>query len=268
MSHIEIFPKFVQANSEAPPCADLAEIHAIVSRIFHEMKDSFSNEDDMCELTFDQQCALVKELVDSHLLDFQYVFCNTVDQIAKQQTKRIHLACCNAESVVNNILHQLLSDDENIVPDIFRYLGLDKCNISLLITQIATGLTPLFRMVPRLIARFRKQCAFCARIPETVEESLDENWDDSQNALLEENETQLTTLLNRKELVFYNVFCPKNSKAERLDLQIRLIKRLQSRDVDMEVAETSLGKRQDRDESSDGSDGAGFDLGKRLRLQD
>lgn len=104
----------------------------------------------------------------------------------------------------------------------------------------------------------------CADLAEI--HAIDEDWDDSQDALLEENETLLKTLLNRKELAFYNAFCPRKSKAAKLDLQIRLIKRLQSRDVDMEDAGTSLGKHQDRDE--DGSDCAGLDLGKRLRLQD
>ena len=58
---------------------------------------------------------------------------------------------------------------EDVVFDISQDLFSRNCNISPLITQLATELTPLFRMVPRLIARFRKQCAVCARVPETVE---------------------------------------------------------------------------------------------------
>jgi len=259
--HIETFPKFSQSKCEALPCANITEIHAIVSRIFDGVKDRFSNEDDVCELTFDQQCALVKELVDSHLLDFRYVFCNAVDQIAKQQTKQIHLACCNAESVVNNILHQLLLDDENIVPDISRYLGLDKCNISLLITQLATQLTQLFRMVPRLIVRFRKQCAVCARIPETVEESRDEGWDDRNDVLLEENDKKLKTLFTEKQWMIFKSIHTYESKTVRLEHQKRLLDNFQMNDLSAGVAGMSLGKRQDRDED-------GLDLGKRLRLQD
>jgi hypothetical protein len=198
--------------------------------------------------------------------DFQYAFCKTIDKKAKLHSLVTEDPTSRAKSVVDGALNDVLIDEVffHISVDLFRY----RCNIFLLLPELSAALVPLFRVVPRLMVRFSKQCAVCARIPETVEESLDEDWDDSQDALLEENETLLKTLLNRKELAFYNVFCPRNSKAERLDLQIRLIKRLQSRDLDMEVAGTSLGKRQDRDESSDGSDGAGFDLGKRLRLQD
>lgn len=258
--HNEKFPKISQFKCWALPYADSDEIHAIVSRIFGKVKDRFSNEDDMCELNFDEQCALVKTIVDNYILNFQYILCHAV----LEQARKVTSIDCDAKSVVDSVLQEMLVED--VLFDISHDLFSRNCNISPLITQLATELTPLFRMVPRLIVRFRKQCAVCARVPETVVESLDEDWDDSQDALLEENETLLKTLLNRKELAFYNAFCPKNSKAKLLDLQIRLFKRLQSQDVDMEVAGTSLGKRQDRDQ--DGSDGAGLEtgMGKRKHL--
>ena len=258
MSHIEIFPKFVQANIEAPPCADLAEIHAIVSPMFSEMQkifEQFSNEDAMCELTFGEQCALVKTLVDDYMLNFQCILCHAVIE----QARKVTSIDCDAKSVVDSVLQKILKKD--VIFDIAQDLILNNCNISPLITQLATELTPLFRMVPRLIVRFRKQCAVCARIPETVEESSDENWHDSNDVLLEENDKKLKTLFTEKRWMIFKSIHTYKSKTVRLEHQRRLLDNFQMNDLSTGVAGMSLGKRQDRDED-------GLDLGKRLRLQD
>lgn len=258
MSRIEIFPKFVQANSEAPPCADLAEIHAIVSPMFSEMQkilEQFSNEDAMCELTFGEQCALVKTLVDDYMLNFQYILCHAVIE----QARKVTSIDCDAKSVVDSVLQKILKKD--VIFDIAQDLILNNCNISPLITQLATELTPLFRMVPRLIVRFRKQCAVCARMPETVEESSDENWDDKNDALLEENDKKLKTLFTEKQWMIFKSIHTYESKTVRLEHQKRLLNNFQMNDLSAGVAGMSLGKRQDRDED-------GLDLRKRLRLQD
>ena len=258
MSRIEIFPKFVQANSEAPPCADLAEIHAIVSPMFSKVKeihDCFSNEDAMCELTFGEQCALVKTLVDDYMLNFQYILCHAVIE----QARKVTSIDCDAKSVVDSVLQKTLEED--IIFDIAQDLILNNCNISPLITQLATELTPLFRMVPRLIVRFRKQCAVCARIPETVEESRDEGWDDKNDVLLEENDKKLKTLFTESQFTVFKNISTYKSKTAKLEHQKRLLDNFQMNDLSAGVAGMSLGKRQDRDED-------GLDLGKRLRLQD
>jgi hypothetical protein len=233
-----------------------------VSRIFGGVKDRFSNEDDMCALTFGEQCALVKTLVGSYMPDYRYALCKAVDRQAKQ----VRSLDCDAKSVVDSVLQKMLEEDVffYIAQDLF----LNNCNIFPLITQLATELTPLFRMVPRLIARFRKQCAVCARVPETVEESRDEHWDDSNDALLEENDKVLQTFFTEVEFTVYSTICTYKSKTAKLEHQKRLLHIFQMRDLSAGVAGMSLRKRYDRDESSDESDGDEVDLGKRLRLQD
>lgn len=263
MTLIEIRPKFAQINSEAPPCADITEIHAVVSRIFGEMKeihDCFSDKYAMCELTFGEQCALVKTLVDRYMPDHRYALCKAVDRQAKQ----VRSLDCDAKSVVDCVLQTLL------VEDVFFYIAqdlfLNNCNIFPLITQLATELTPLFRMVPRLTARFRKQCAVCARVPETVEESRDEDWDDSNDELLDENDKVLKTLLTEHHWEIYKSIFTYDSKTTKLEHQKRLLSNFQMQDLSAGVAGLSLRKRQDRDEDGEGA--AGLDLGKRLRLRD
>lgn len=260
MSSIEIFPKFAQSKCEASPCADITEIHAIASRILGEVKDCFTDEYDMCELTFGEQCALVKTLVDSYMLEFQYVLCKAVDQQAKQ----VRSVDCDAKSIVNRVLYDTLLNE--FFYDILRDCFAHRCDVRKFISELCTALTPLFRAVPRLIVRFCRQCAVCAKIPETIEESLDEDWDDSKDELLAENEKLLESLLNRKDSVIYKMFCSCKCKTEQLNQQTRLIRCLQMRDLNAGVAGMSLGKRRGHDEG--GSDGAGLDLGKRLRLRE
>ena len=134
MSHIENIAKSAQSKSDVSPCANITKVHAIVIRIFGEMQDCFTNEHDMCQVTFGEQCALVKTLVDCYMLDFQHALCKAVDERAKKLRSKDR----DAKPIDGEVLHKVLLDD--VFFDVVSNLLVphDRCHIRPLISELST----------------------------------------------------------------------------------------------------------------------------------